>query len=334
MGERGWVMAFVAEKALELLARAKERERLGHAYLLTGAKEAGLEAFAVRVLNLVSGLGYGDLDMWEQQGGAKVIRPESKSRRIRVEAIREQVEPFLFLTSSGQKHRFCVFVDAERMNEQAQNAFLRTLEEPPPRTLFLLLSEQPQQFLETIISRVIQVPLMSVSGGRVLSEAELKLVGLLSEMAGRGSDSLAGAMRLRAEFEGILGGVKVGLTKFFEADFEEEKKFYRQTTDVDSGWVKDREKEMEAAIEASYRQERERLMELLLAWMGDVLRHQVGVSRLDLPEYGAATGAMARRWDGRTLSRRLKELRKLQSHLQTNVNETLALEAAFMAAFA
>lgn len=37
-------------------------------------------------------------------------------------------------------------------------------------------------------------------------------------------------------------------------------------------------------------------MELLLAWMGDVLRHQVGVERLDLPDYAAATKALAARW--------------------------------------
>ena len=138
------LMAFKAEKALELLSRAKDRERLGHAYLITGPKEARLQEFAALVLNLVSGKSYRTLESWEEHG-ARIIRPESKSRRIRVEAIREQVEPFLFITTSGQEHRFCVFNDAERMNEQAQNAFLRTLEEPPPRTLFLLLSEQPRR---------------------------------------------------------------------------------------------------------------------------------------------------------------------------------------------
>lgn len=326
-------MAFKAAKAMELLARAKQRGRLGHAYLITGPKEADLPGFAARVLNMVSGASHADLDAWEQHG-AKVIRPESKSRQIKVEAIRGQVEPFLFVTTSGQEHRFCVFVDAERLNVQAQNAFLRTLEEPPPRTLFLLLSEQPQQFLETILSRVIRVPLMPEGGRRMLSEAERKLVQLLSEMAERGVDSLAGAMTLRTEFEEILSVVENRLRKHFEGEFEEEKKFYKQTTDVDNAWLKDREQAMEAAIEANYRQERDALMELLLAWMGDVLRHQVGVARLDLPEHAAATKALAQRWEGATLSRRLKELRRLHGHLQTNVNETLALDAAFIAAFA
>lgn len=326
-------MAFKSDKALELLARAKERGRLGHAYLITGPKEADLEGFAVQFLNQVAQQTWSDMDAW-QKHGALVIRPESKSRQIKVEAIREDVGPFIYVTSSGTSHRFCIFVDAERMNVQAQNAFLRMLEEPPPRTLFLLLSEQPQQFLETIISRVIRIALMTEVTTKVLSEAELRLVELLSDLAKRPNDSLAGAMTLRREFEDILEGVHARLTKLHEKEFDEEKKFYKQTTDVDNGWLKEREQESEATIEASYRQERDALMEMLLAWMGDVLRHQVGVERLDLPEYAAATGALAKRWSAGTLARRLKELRKLHSHLNTNVNETLALDAAFIAAFA
>jgi len=326
-------MAFKADKALQLLARAIERGRLGHAYLLTGPKEADLSGFAVDFLNLVSDTPHQDLNAWEKNGIC-VVRPESKSRQIKVEAVREQVEPFLFVTSSGAKHRFCVFVDAERMNQQAQNAILRTLEEPPPRTLFLLLSEQPQQFLETILSRVITISLMPRQAGRTLTEPESRLVQLLSDLASRPSDSLAGAMTLRREFEDILEDVHDRLTKQFEGEFEAEKKFYKQTTDVDSSWLKDRENEADAAIESRYRQERDALMELLLAWMGDVLRHQAGVSRLDLPAYEGATRALAERWDRTTLNRRLKELRRLHSNLHTNVSETLALDAAFIAAFA
>lgn len=326
-------MPFKSDVALQFLSRAKERGRLGHAYLISGPKEANLAGFAVQALNLVSGERWPDLESWESHG-ACVVRPESKSRQIRIEAIREQVEPFLYLTSSGAAHRFCVLVDAERMNQSTQNAFLRTLEEPPPRTLFLLLSTQPEQFLETTLSRVIRIALLPEDNRKVLSAPETRLVRLLSDLANRPSDSLAGALTLRREFDEILTEIEDRLTKELESEFEEEKKHYKQTTDVDSGWVKDREEETKASIEARYRQERDGLMELLLTWMGDVLRHQVGVTRLDLPDYAAATGTLAKRWDSATVSRRLKELRKLHSHLHTNVQENLALDAAFVAAFA
>lgn len=326
-------MAFKSAHALSLLQRARERGRLGHAYMITGPKEADLGGFAAKVLSLVSGRQMPELSQWEEKRDALVVRPGSKSRRITIDAIREEVEPFLHVTTSGAKHRFCVFEDAERMNEQTQNAFLRTLEDPPPRTLFLLLSSQHETFLETILSRVIRIPLIPEQARR-LSDAEERLVGLLSDLAVRNSDSLAAAMSLRREFEDILEDVHDRLTKQFESAFEDEKKHYKQTTDVDSAWLKEREGEAEASIESRYRQERDALMELLLAWMGDVLRHQVGVERLDLPDYAAATRALSLRWDSATVFRRLKELRRLHGNLHTNVQEGLALEAAFIAAFA
>lgn len=326
-------MSFPAPSALKLLDRSMQRGRLGHAYLISGPKGPMLEKFAADFLNLASSVSHADLDAW-QNHGALVIRPESKSRRIKVETIREQVEPFLFVTTSGAAHRFCVFVDAERMNESTQNAFLRTLEEPPPNTLFLLLSSQPESFLSTILSRVIRIPLMPEPGRRELSEPETHLVELLAQLAQRkDTGSLSGALTLRREFEDILDSVHTRIEKQLETEFAEEKKSLKQTTDVSSQWLDEKEKEMLAAVEARYLQERENLMELLLSWMGDVLRHQAGVDRFDLPEQAAATRVLAERWDPTTVSRRLTELRKLHTNLHTNVQEGLALEAAFIAAF-
>ncbi|MEI6535023.1 MAG: hypothetical protein WCN98_06780 [Verrucomicrobiaceae bacterium] len=327
-------MSFPAPSALKLLDRSMQRGRLGHAYLISGPKGPMLEKFATDFLNLASGAARPDLDAW-QNHGTLVIRPESKSRRIKVETIREQVEPFLFVTTTGAAHRFCVFVDAERMNEATQNAFLRTLEEPPPNTLFLLLSSQPESFLSTILSRVIRVPLMPEPGRRELSEPEIHLVELLTQLAQRkDTGSLSGALTLRREFEEILDSVHARIEKQFEGEFAEEKKALKQTTDVSSQWLDEKEKEVLAAVEARYLQERENLMELLLSWMGDVLRHQAGVDRFDLPEQVSATRVLAERWDASTVSRRLTELRKLHTNLHTNVQEGLALEAAFIAAFA
>jgi DNA polymerase III subunit delta' len=327
-------MSFPAAHALKLIERTRLRGRLGHAYLITGAAGTGLEEFAVSFLNLASGETRPDLDAWEKHG-ALVLRPESKSRQIRAEVIRSQVEPFLYITRSGAAHRFCVFVDADRMNVTAQNVFLRTLEEPPPLTLFLLLSTQPESLLETTLSRVIRVPLLTPPTRRQMSEAEQHLVALLAGMAKKStSGSLASALSLHRAFDDILETVHSRIEKQFEREFEEEKKHLRQTTDVSSGWLDEKEKGMLATVEAHYLQERDRLMELMLSWLGDVLRHQVGAPRLDLPEHAEATRALASRWDANATTRKLSELRKLHSHLQTNAQEALALEAAFIAAFA
>lgn len=51
-------------------------------------------------------------------------------------------------------------MDAERMNDEAANAFLKTLEEPPSQCLLILATSQPDQLLQTIISRCVRVNLL------------------------------------------------------------------------------------------------------------------------------------------------------------------------------
>lgn len=328
-------MSFRTEAALQLIRRAVTRDRLAHAYMITGPKEADLEGFAVKFMNLVSGLNCQGMEEWADKG-IPIVRPESKSRRILTGKAGEggirDMEQQIHMSAGPGGNKFGVIVDADRMVQQAQNAFLKTLEEPPPRTLLLLLTGQPQQLLDTIRSRVIQIPLMPEEGVRKFSEAETKLLHLLSTLTQRGDGGMAAAMTIRREFEDLLASVKESIAEELEGEFEHEKEHYKNTTD--GQWLKQREEEVEASIAARYSQERETLMELLLSWMGDVLRHQVGADRLDLPEFSAQTGALAERWEPAAVSRRLKELRKLQTNLHTNVNEALALDVAFMSAFA
>ena len=170
-------MPFKSDHALELLARARDNGRLGHAYLITGPKEAQHEVFAAKVLDLMVGTKMGTLEAWEGQG-AIVLRPQSKSRRITIgddgddPGTIRYLEKMIHRTAAPNGWKLAVIVDAERMNPQAQNAFLKTLEEPPPNTLLLLLSTQPQQLLPTIQSRVLEVALMPPDGARIFTEHE------------------------------------------------------------------------------------------------------------------------------------------------------------------
>ena len=58
-------------------------------------------------------------------------------------------------------YKIGIVEDADRLGEQAENAFLKTLEEPPVNCLMLLITAFPEQLLDTIISRCIEVPIMS-----------------------------------------------------------------------------------------------------------------------------------------------------------------------------
>ena len=64
------------------------------------------------------------------------------------------------------------------------------------------------------------------------------------------------------------------------------------------------------------------------------MRQQQGVSHLDLPGFAAATGILASKFSLDELSERIDAVEDLRSNLNTNVNESLALEVAFILAFA
>src|SRR5690606_18336094 len=61
------------------------------------------------------------------------------------------------LKPTEARYKVVTLVSADRLNVQAANAFLKTLEEPPDRTVFILLSTERQRMLETILSRCLQL---------------------------------------------------------------------------------------------------------------------------------------------------------------------------------
>ena len=105
---------------------------------------------------------------------------------IRVEDVRELTR-FLAMTPAEGGWRVVVIEELEAMNEQAQNALLKTLEEPPPRAVLVLTASAPDRLLPTIRSRVRRLDLFPLEPGlmdRVLSD-------WLPEMGGQDRATLA-----------------------------------------------------------------------------------------------------------------------------------------------
>jgi DNA polymerase-3 subunit delta' len=148
-------MPFRSEELRQRFAASIEQGRMGHSYLLTGDRAESLE-------NLALGLAGQVLDAAPQEHpDFHSVRPESKSRHITVEQIRE-LERELYLRPFMAPLKVAVIFDAERMclgSASAANAFLKTLEEPPAHTLILLTSGRPAMLLPTIISRCLRLDL-------------------------------------------------------------------------------------------------------------------------------------------------------------------------------
>lgn len=148
--------------------------RLSHAYMITGASDAEAEKFAKYLAAVYVCSGQGEKPCGVCSGCRKaesgihpdIIRvtvPEDK-RFISVEQVR-QLRAEAYIRPNEAARKVFIIKDAQAMNDSAQNALLKVLEDGPEYLAFLLLVEYPQQLLPTIRSRCETLSLISRSDG-------------------------------------------------------------------------------------------------------------------------------------------------------------------------
>jgi DNA polymerase-3 subunit delta' len=336
-------MAYSADRAFELISSAHQRGRLAHAILISGAHGAGKENLAARIIQLVSGVAQpGGFDLFGdpvavpppppldglESGWIRVMRPRMKSRIIGVEEIRN-LEHTLHLAAPGGACKIGVIIEADRMKDQAANAFLKTLEEPPKNTLLLLLTAYPQRLLPTILSRCVRIPLLG--GMALLADGGGELVSALNHAAGRGFGTPMAAMHLKATFVSFLARSREAADDAAKAAEKEESAAYRDATD--GTWLKGREDYHKAAAEAEYLDARNRLFDVLMAWMADLLRLKVKSGGLDFPDSAPVLRRIVEEESTTRLLQRMDALDSLRRTLETNAFEPLAIEVGFLKAF-
>ena len=321
-------MAFAPEIALDFFRGAKARERLAHAYLITGAEGSGKRRLAAEVVQLVNGAPAAKV-LAGQAPAVHLAGPESRSRRILIEQIRE-LEHLLQMRTGDGRRKVAIISEADRMQPQAANAFLKTLEEPPNNSLLLLLSAVPQSLPETIVSRCIEISL-ALPNDRELSAEQNEMMELLEQFDLKAAEGIEQAYRLAQGTQRLLGRIRQTIAEANEAALKQEEKRYKHTTD--GGWLEKREEHYQALTESQYLQKRASLIELLFRWWGDALRTSSGLAPRELPGAGAKTAAAAARLTTPEILRRIRRLEELRDHLGRNVQEALALEVAFLQIF-
>src|SRR5437870_2132962 len=271
-------MPFSRTTALEYLRRAHEQNRIAHAYLITGPLGSGKQSLAADLASLVNGTPAKDVFSAKARE-IFVARPESKSRRIVTAQIRA-LEHALQMQSANGRRKVAIIPDADRLQSEAANAFLKTLEEPPKDSLLLLLSTLPEALPETILSRCIAIPL--ASDGQVQSKKEEeKLVKLLQQASRQTTWTIQIAYRLAQEFQQLLRGVREEVKHETDEALKREQTRYKDATD--GAWLEEREEYYKAPTESRYLQRRATLVETLFAWWTDVLRVTNDVAQRDIP---------------------------------------------------
>jgi DNA polymerase-3 subunit delta' len=306
-------MAFAPPAALDYLRRAQAGGRLGHAYLLIGGADAFDLARQLAAL-VVGGAAAGVLG----HADVHVIEPESKSRRIVIEQVRNLEDALRLRASVAGGRKVGIIREADRLQPQAANAFLKTLEEPPAQSLLLLVSAQPESLPETILSRCIKVALLAPPGAdEPRTPEEAALGDLLARSAGDGESaaSIGASYLLLREFTQLLSAIRARVQAENEAALAGEEAHYARTTD--GSWLDEREGYYKTLTEARYLAERSRLVGVLGRWWGDVLRGAAAAGGSEVPG----------------ILRKLAAIEQLRENLDRNIQEALALEVAFLQVF-
>lgn len=321
-------MAFSPEAAFSYLERANQQGRLAHAYLISGPSGAGKRQLASRVANLANG-SLGEDVFSTSVSDVFVAEPGSKSRRIVIEQIRN-LEHALQMRATRGRRKVAIVSDADRLQPQAANAFLKTLEEPPNDSLLLLLSALPEALPDTILSRCVPIPLARQEDIHP-SEEERELVDLLGEFARAPSNGVQTAYRLAQGFQRLLGKVRESIQAENAAALKQEEQRYKNTTD--GAWLDEREDYFKALTESSYVQRRAELIDVIYRWWSDVLRGTAGLAGREIPAAAEQTRAVAEKLTTPECLKRIRRVEELRDQLGRNIQEALAIEVAFLSLF-
>ncbi len=191
---------------MQTLAAAHQAGRLPHALLLHEAPGAGGDWLAKWIARLVLCQGAGapcgacpgcHRVTTAQHPDLQVLQPIEDSRQIRIEQVRELSEE-LGLTAHQGTYKVAIISPADSLNRFAANALLKTLEEPPPRTLLMLVVTQPSRLPATILSRCQRI--------RIRAPARQEAISWLESTRGSGDwnavlDTLGDAPMLAVEVD-------------------------------------------------------------------------------------------------------------------------------------
>ncbi|HSO99090.1 MAG TPA: DNA polymerase III subunit gamma/tau [Solirubrobacteraceae bacterium] len=148
------------EPVVRTLSNAVSQNQVHHAYLFVGSRGTGKTSMAkilAACLNCVNGptidpCGTCDSCLAIQNATSLDVMEMDAASNNSVDDIRDLRDKVGFAPVSG-KHKVYILDEAHMLSPQAWNAFLKTLEEPPPRTIFVLATTEAQKVLPTVVDR-------------------------------------------------------------------------------------------------------------------------------------------------------------------------------------
>ena len=313
-------MALAKERAFDRLRDARKSGRLAHACLLSGPPGSGKKWLTEELSGLV--LGSNPREVTTHPDFHQVA-PESKSRRILIAQMRE-LERSLHMKPLRGANKFAVIHDADRLQPEAANAFLKTLEEPPAGCHIVLTTTLRDAVLQTILSRCITIPLLAPTGASRDELSAAVAAEFEKSLLHPGGPDAGVAFRFTRFFQATLAGVRESISDGLDSELKEQVKRHRDS--IDKSWKETREDQIKAQTEAAAVRERERLLASVGEVLATALRHKLQPTESTSGEIRR----IASENDPRHLLGRLDALERTRRLLASGTQEALALESGFL----
>ena len=148
--------------------KAIENNKISHAYILTGEAGTGRKsianAFSMALLCEKGGkepcmVCHSCKQVLSGNHPDLIYVKHEKPNSIGVDDIREQINDTIMIRPYSSYYKIYIVDEAEKMTVQAQNALLKTIEEPPSYAVIILITTNQEAFLPTILSRCVQLKL-------------------------------------------------------------------------------------------------------------------------------------------------------------------------------
>ena len=194
-------------KAKDILRDELKSQRIKHAYLFTGKDGLGKKKLAlefVRALfcenkqfdNCGQCISCKKIEH-QNHADVRLLSLDEGSSKFSISQVRELQQEIVYKPYESSRKVY-IIEDADKMSLEAANSLLRTLEEPPDYAVIILLAEEINQLLPTIISRCQQVFFYDVNTDKI--ESYLKEKGATKKQAHLFSNLAAGSPRRALEF--------------------------------------------------------------------------------------------------------------------------------------